>query len=408
MAANIDAPYLEHLEPIGELSEAGRKQLKGHLRQEILHAGNKLSIGNETPDLVYLLSGRLSLVSRGIAEEISSQTQRANQSLFSNCQHGAFAVAETDCTLLRIDQQTFTDLLNRERTAGIEVVDVDVDETQSSIFQELYQATINGTLELPPMPEVAMRIQRMAQNPDIGVTEITQVIQTDPVVAGALIHATNTPLFRAGVPISNIRDAVIRLGLKTTQKLAFNIAMRQAFKARSPKTQHRMHQLWAHSVDISAIAYVLGGYLRGFDPDRAQLAGLMHDIGTIPILNYLDRHQISLSDRHMEDTINKLRGLAGVMVLNFWGMDDEIVTVAEHACNWKRDHEGTGDYCDLVIVSRLLSQQITSKAGQPLPPLDQAPAFRKLDLGPFDENMKLRLLKEKESEIMALRNMLHG
>ncbi|MCG5500873.1 HDOD domain-containing protein [Ectothiorhodospira lacustris] len=407
MAASTDAPRFEDLVPINELSEAGRNQLRIHLRKGVLRAGNKLSPGHDATDLVYLLSGRLSLVSRGVPEEVRGGMERACQPLFSDRHQGEFAVAETDCILLRVSRQIFAALLSRERTAGVEVVDVDVDETQGSIFRDLYQATINGRLELPPMPEVAMRIQRMAQDPDIGVTEITQVIQTDPVVAGAIMHATNSPLFRAGKPINNIRDAVIRLGFNATQKLAFNIAMRQAFQARSPRTRQHMHELWDRSVDISAIAYVLGRHLKGFDPDRAQLAGLMHEIGTIPILNYLDRHKIHLNDEQLEHTITKLRGMTGVMVLNYWGMDPELVSVAEHAGNWQREHPNPGDYCDLVIVSRLLSKQGAGQ-GETLPPLDQVPAFRKLDLGPIDEDMSLGLLKETEQEIAALRNILHG
>jgi HD-like signal output (HDOD) protein len=107
------------------------------------------------------------------------------------------------------------------------------------------------------MPEVALSIQRMADDPDVGIPELTKVIQMDGTVAGALLHAVQQPPLPGRQAITNIRDAVVRLGLKTTSMLATNIAMRQTFHGKSPLIKRRMGQLWEHSVNVSAIAYVL-------------------------------------------------------------------------------------------------------------------------------------------------------
>ncbi|MCG5523625.1 HDOD domain-containing protein [Ectothiorhodospira haloalkaliphila] len=407
MPAAVDVKDLSALTPIKELSEAGLKRLLGQVETTRLPAGRKLHASDERENAIYLLDGLISLVCRGNPTRVKGGSDRARLPLFSDRVQGEFALAEAPSTLLKVNKQAFSDLLNQERTSGFEVVDTEATAEEGAIVQQLYLATAQKKLELPPMPEVAMRIQKMADDPNVGVNEITQVVQMDPAVAGALLHATNSPLYRTAKQISNIRDAVVRLGFNTTKTLAFNLAMRQTFQSDSSLVRERIHQVWEHSVNVSAIAYVLARHLRGFDPDRALLAGLMHRIGAVPILNFIGKNRLELGPEAMEEAVNKLNALAGVLVMNYWGMDDELIAVVEQADQWMRNEGPKADYCDLVIVSQLFALRDTPK-GQALPRTDEVPAFAKLELGPLDENLNLEVLKEAEGELQMIRQVLHG
>jgi HD-like signal output (HDOD) protein len=393
--------------PLKELSEAGRGRLLAEARQEALPAGKKINGSDRRGEFLYLIDGSLGLVSGGQAIRVTPASPRSLEPLFPERATNEFAVAEAQSTLLCIDRSAFSDALNEERTSGFEVNDVEISADEGRIFQEIYEATQARKLELPPMPEVAIRIQRLSSDPDVGIPELTKVIQMDAAVAGALLHATNSPLYRGAKAITNIRDAVVRLGLKTTRMLATNIAMRQTFEAKSPAVKERMRQLWEHSVNVSAIAYVLARKNRRFDPERALLVGLMHDIGVIPILKYMEQQNLNPSSEALDSTIAKLHAMTGVLVMNFWGMDPELVSVVEEADNWMRDAGETPDYCDLVIVSQLLSYTNTPRMAE-LPRPDQVPAFRKLDLGELDEDMNLAILDEARDELEAIKNVLNA
>lgn len=395
------------LVPLKELSDAGRARLIAAAGREDLPAGRKINGSDRTGQLLYLIDGSLGLVSRGQAVRVTPDSPRARLPLFPDRVTNEFAVAETGCSLLCIDKAAFGELLNEERTAGFEVNDVEISSDEGRIFQDIYEATMARKLELPPMPEVAVRIQRLTDDPDVGIQELTRLIQMDAAVAGALLHATNSPLYRGAKAITNIRDAVVRLGLKTTRMLATNLAMRQTFQSESPEIRERMRQLWEHSVNVSAIAYVLARKNRRFDPERALLVGLMHDIGVIPILKYMEQQKLSLSPEAMESTIAKLHAMTGVLVMNFWGMDPEMVTVVEEADNWMRDGGDAPDYCDLVIVSQLLSYMNTPRM-ETVPRPDQVPAFAKLDIGELDEDMNLAILDEARDELEAIRHVLNA
>lgn len=407
MPAAIRTELLKPLSPIRELSEAGLEQLRQQVQTRGLRAGAKFSPADDRDHLLYLAAGTVNLVRRGTPTSVDSRSTRAHLPLFSERGQGEFAVAETDCVLLCVDKEAFARLLNAERTRGFEVEDTETTTEEAAILQRVYEATTRNRLELPTMPEVAMSIQRLTRDPDAGIDQLTQVIQTDPSVAGALIHATNSPVYRSTKRITNIREAVVRLGFRTTERLAFNLAMRHTFSGGPPAVRQRMNHLWQHSVDVSAIAHVLARHVRGFEPERAQLAGLMHRIGAIPILHHVARQGLEVSPAALEATIDKLHPLTGVMVMNYWGMDPEMVTVAEQSERWQRDPAPEPDYCDLIIVSQLLRQG-RQGGGQDLPRPDQVPAFAKLGLGPLEEDMNLAVLREAEEEMAIIRQVLHG
>lgn len=294
-----------------------------------------------------------------------------------------------------------------EQLKGYDVVDVQVTDIQNELFQQVFQAYNHGKLDLPTMPEVAVKIIKVADDPNANLAELAKIVQLDPTVAGSIMQAANSPLYLGSRPIDNIKNAVVRLGLKTTRNLATSIALRDTFKVKSMKVKQRMQELWEHSVNISTLSYIIARNHRGFDPERALMAGLLHDVGAIPILNHIDKQKLELSNDELEDAIIKLRAIVGTLVIDNWGMDAELVTVVEEAELWNRDSTPTADYCDIVVVAQLYEAQQSSKATS-LPLLEEIPAYRKLTLGQMDEEKQLQIIEDAQEEIASIKQILNG
>ncbi|MDD3519185.1 MAG: HDOD domain-containing protein [Chromatiales bacterium] len=407
MMKATDESRLQRLTPFAALSPEHRAQLARSARIEEVEAGFRIKAADRTAWLMFLLEGELGVVNQGRAALVTPDLERAHQPLFDGPAGDDFVVGKTPCRLLLVDREAFQQVLNSEQMAGIEVSDTEIDGQESLIFQDLYVACTENRLVLPPMPEVAMRIQQLARDPNVGVNELARVIQMDAAVTGALIHATNSPLYRGNKVITNVKDAVVRLGLKTTRTLASSIAMRQAFHARSPVVRARMQELWQHSVNVSAICYVLARRTPGFDAERGLLAGLMHDIGVVPILKYVEEHDLDLDPTQLESIIRKLHAMTGVLVLNYWKLDAELLVIAEEADDWQRDAGPQPDYCDLVIAAQVLSFLNTPRL-RSLPPLQDIPALAKFGLGDLTPDADIPLLKEVEQEVAEIKLILNG
>lgn len=408
MSQAVDVELLSELIPIKELGAANRAELAGSAEIFELPPGHKLSAAREQTWLLYLLEGKLALASVGrAAGQVAADSARARLPVFSDRAGNDFAIAEAPCVLLRLDKGLFSDLLNREHLAGYQVVaDVDVGQTESKLFEQLYQAYHAKQLELPPMPEVALQIKKMADDPDVDIPSVARVVQSDPAVAGAIMHAANSPLFRGSSPVTTLKDAVVRLGLKTTRNLAMSLAMRATFQTNIPSVKQRLRQVWERSVTVSALSYAIARRCGAkLDPERALLAGLLHDIGSVPILNYIAKHKLEHTPEEIDEILAKLRTMVGVLVLNYWGFDQELITVVEESRDWARDDRTEPDYCDLVLVAQLWSDLGTPQ-GATLPALAQVPAVRRLGLGEPDEEGGLEVLRDVESEVQGIKQLL--
>ncbi|MCP4406986.1 MAG: HDOD domain-containing protein [Gammaproteobacteria bacterium] len=408
MLYQLPDKLLNKLSPINQLSSSGREKLgeKSHITQ--VKPGQMLSSENLNQWYIYLVKGRIQLKADGTPSTvIDVGSKNIFEPLFNNAQAHVRALAQEPCHILRFEKQLFNTLLEKERQSGTEVVEISVNEAQGELFKQVFQAYHAGNLDLPTMPDVAMKIAKTADDPDAGIEEIVKIVQLEATVAGSLIQAANSPLYRGTKQIDSIKNAIVRLGLKTTRSLATSIALRETFQVKSTQIKQAIHGLWEHTVNISALSYAIARRVDGFDPEYALMAGLLHDIGAIPILKYLEQNSTSSTPDELKDSISKLRAMVGVLVINYWGLDSELITVVEEAEDWHRDNKPEPDYCDIVIMAHLCDA-MHHKGSEEFPKPSEVPAFHKLGLVSQDEEEKLQIFSEAEEEISGIRNLLNG
>lgn len=276
----------------------------------------------------------------------------------------------------------------------------------SRFLRQCYQALKEGKLPLPTIPDISIKIRRAINDPKANNSKIAKVVQMDPVITARLIQISNSPLYRGRRQIESCPEALTRLGLKVAQHLITSFALKAVFKAKTRRVQKQMNDLWQHSSYVAAICAVLAHKTPGFDPDRAMLAGLMHDIGTVPILIFADTYQELLEDpADLERTISKLRGPVGAAIMRKWHFPDDFAQVILHAEDWWRDPDPEPDYVDLVLVSQLHSYVGTPKLRE-CPRIDEIPAYGKLLAGRLDADTSMDVLDTAKEEIWQIQKML--
>src|SRR5690606_40020380 len=122
--------------------------------------------------------------------------------------------------------------------------------------------------------------------------------------------AVHTLSLHDALPISadSLTAAIARLGLERVREIVLAVTMRQVFRSRSPLLNKRMVELWMRSTLVAAVAAVLGRRLTGFSSDRALLAGLVHDIGVVPMLaNAYEYDELVRDPGLLEATIDAYR-----------------------------------------------------------------------------------------------------
>lgn len=269
------------------------------------------------------------------------------------------------------------------------------------VRQEIIAAIKSDRLVLPTLPEVALRVREVADDPKADLEKLTQVIGNDAALSARIVRVANSPLLRASRPIEDLKAAVMRLGIAYTSNIATGLAMEQMFQATSDLVDMRMREVWSRSSEIAGICHVLCRHYTRLRPDQATLAGLVHKIGVLPILTYAEENPALLSDSlTLDKAIESLHAPIGDMILKTWGFPEELAHIPSEHINFSRSAP-KADYADIVTVAMLQSYVGTDT---PMGQVDyhQVTAFERLQMDPDIQLAESEDLSAEMEAAMAL------
>jgi len=229
-------------------------------------------------------------------------------------------------------------------------------ESEDVFVNELLQDLESGQLQLPTLPEVALRVREVVDDENANAGEIAGIIAQDVALSARLIQVANSPLYRGRQEIDRLSMVIARLGNKLVRNLVTSQVMKQMFQATNDVIDQRLRAVWEHSVQVAAIARALAGQCPGVMPDQAMLAGLLHDIGILPILYRAEeRDELLDSPDLLDQLITRLHARIGGAILKHWKFPDTLVAVAAEHEDLSRSHDGPADLVDIVQVANLQS-----------------------------------------------------
>lgn len=223
------------------------------------------------------------------------------------------------------------------------------------VSQEIIDAIKSDNLVLPTLPEVALRVRDVAEDPDANLDNLGKVISNDAALSARIIKVANSPIFRAAQEIRDLKMALMRLGMEYTANIATGLAMEQMFQATSSIVDRRMREVWQRSSEIAGMCHVLCRHRTQLRPDQATLGGLVHQIGVLPILTFAEEHPVLLKDSFSLDTvIKKIHPFIGNTILKKWEFPRELQRVPSDHLIFDRNIP-KADYADIVTVAMLQS-----------------------------------------------------
>ena len=262
-----------------------------------------------------------------------------------------------------------TDEREKRETGGFSVKD---------FVKQLEDDLRHDRLKLPTLPTVAIEALMVINDCDSSAKDLVKVISKDTSLTARLIRYANSPLYYGrAYTVTSIKPAITCIGFQKVKNAIYSVSMREVFKTSKTNIQRRMDELWAHSVKVGAYAATQARS----HPDVALVAGLVHDIGKIPLLiKACDYEVLTKKEEYLDRLLEKLHTGMGKAILKTWGFDPALVAVAAEHEKLDREPEDTlPDYVDLVQVANILSYEGTD---HPLAHIDRdkVGAFARLDI----------------------------
>jgi HD-like signal output (HDOD) protein len=135
------------------------------------------------------------------------------------------------------------------------------------------------------------------------------------------------------------------------------------------------------------------------NPDRALLAGLIANIGAVPIIQFIDKTPDYAESVQISEMVVKLRSIIGVLIINYWGLGEDMISVAENSNTWSY-RSSEPDYTSITLVSRWATAR---QQGLECPPPNEVPAFEVLSLRLPQEDQGIIELESSSKTLQWLR-----
>ena len=275
-----------------------------------------------------------------------------------------------------------------------------------TLISDSCRKLLTNQASLPSMPDVAARIHGAMTSPNWSINTIAAIIKGDPGTTAYLLQMANSAMYSSVTPIREVERAISRIGMDSTRSLVTAHALRSAFVTRSHMLGALMRRTWKTSARLAALCAVLARHGSSLSPERALLAGLLQDIGVLPILNVLNEYQDQLTDEaQVLSVVERYGSQVGVVLLKHWDFEPDMVEVASSRGDWLRDPRPAPELADLVLLARL-HENIVRGETHGLPRIDEVPAFAKFSLGGLSPDSSLELLHQEEASVKDVMRVL--
>ncbi|TMO64467.1 HDOD domain-containing protein [Pseudoalteromonas aurantia] len=267
--------------------------------------------------------------------------------------------------------------------------------TENALLTILIDRINNDTLVLPTLPEIAVKVRQAADDPEVNLVQMADVISQDPALSARMMKVANSAFMGRSVKVNTLNQAVTRIGLRQIKNIATAMAMEQLFVSNNKLIRTYMDKAWQKTLKVACQAITtMDFYLRvnkhtSLNKETITLASLVFNIGVLPILTEAERHpEVFANPSFLAHAIQKLAGKIGGAIMREWGFTDDFAEVAESWSNpnYKSEHVC---YVDFIRVGAIIESilQVSDKAAA-LGTYESKGAIRSLDMFTSDEYLE--------------------
>ena len=144
-----------------------------------------------------------------------------------------------------------------------------------------------GDIVFPTHTEIALRVQRLLDDPDCSIDALGKLISAEPILSARVLGIANSIAYNpGGRAINDLKSAISRLGFASLRALAAAIIVRQ-MREMSKDAEHRAlaGKLWEHTAHVAALARVIAKRVTRQNPDAAFFAGIVHEVGSFYLIS---------------------------------------------------------------------------------------------------------------------------
>ena len=165
------------------------------------------------------------------------------------------------------------------------------EKLSTGVVQSIYEVV--GARGITVMPRAAQKAFQLSTDPNAEARDFIEVIESDEALSARVIKIANSVYFDRGHASKTIEDSVVVIGINELRCLLNATTLSEIFPSKHPYRA----QLWANDVATGLISKHVANRISPQLGDSAFLAGLMHDIGKLLLLQRARDEYADLIDK---------------------------------------------------------------------------------------------------------------
>ena len=275
---------------------------------------------------------------------------------------------------------------------------------------------------LPTPPIVFTQITRVINDPNTSAYGIASIISEDPALTAKVLKLTNSSFYGIPRTITNVKQAIVILGLEAIKSLVISASVFEMFSKNSKLDIDYLERFWRHSLSVALMSRIICRTRKLPSLQEAELsfsAGLLHDIGKLIIISHLPNEHEQIvrlleSDRDCPEygAEDRILGFTHADIGSYltakWNLPETIcLAILNHHDSQALSEEKSAA---LIHLSDNLSNRMEIEDGHS--PDNMSPfhevAWETLELDPDSGAQLIEMLKDEYTKAETFLKMAHG
>ena len=229
--------------------------------------------------------------------------------------------------------------------------------------------------ELPALPQVAMEVNRLLQDPKATTQQVSRLLKTDQSLTAQILKLANSSYYSVPGSVTTVEKALVYLGFQTICQLVLGVSVFSVFSGIQAK-EFSVTSFWKHALGVGVMSELLGTVVPVSDKKDLFTAGLLHDVGKLALLQvdaptFIDLYQKAKEENAPMHVVEKQcmeydHTQLGKRLSENWGFPKSIqFVIGEH--HQSPEQVNSMVFC-VQVADAFCIEQAIGDSGTPTPP----------------------------------------
>ncbi|MBW2107689.1 MAG: HDOD domain-containing protein [Deltaproteobacteria bacterium] len=153
--------------------------------------------------------------------------------------------------------------------------------------KSLKERILKSVSDLPPMPRILHKAQRILGSPDGSLKALGELIESDPALAVKVLRLANSAYYRRFEKVASVHEAAVVLGMRVLGELVTVACSHEVLGCSLAGYGLEADALWRHSLCVAVASRIIAQRWEPASAEEAFSAGLIHDAGKLILDPYV-------------------------------------------------------------------------------------------------------------------------